>query len=76
MAREVSKQHLEQWNERQALAERMIPLVGSMYRGPSVVLRVFGEKIMNASTTAIVKAHRHGRLVQNWICVKVSKCCN
>lgn len=63
MAREVSKQHLDNWNERQALAEKMIPLVGSMYRGPSVVLRVFGQKIMNASTTAIVKAHRHGRLV-------------
>lgn len=63
MAREVSKQHLDNWNERQALAEKMIPLVGSMYRGPSVVLRIFGQKIMNASTTAIVKAHRHGRLV-------------
>jgi glyceraldehyde 3-phosphate dehydrogenase len=63
MAREVSKQHLDDWNERQALAEKMIPLVGSLYRGPSVVLRVFGQKIMNASATAIVKAHRHGRLI-------------
>ncbi|MFT5136341.1 MAG: glyceraldehyde 3-phosphate dehydrogenase [Arenicella sp.] len=63
MAREVSKQHLDDWNERQALAEKMIPLVGSLYRGPSVVLRVFSQKIMNASATAIVKAHRHGRLI-------------
>lgn len=63
MAREVSKQHLDDWNERQALAEKMIPLVGSLYRGPSVVLRVFGQKVMNASATAIVKAHRHGRLI-------------
>ena len=63
MAREVSKQHLEDWHHKQALAENMIPLIGSLYRGHSVVLRVFGYKIMNASTTAIVKAHRDGRLI-------------
>ena len=63
MAREVSKQHLEDWNRKQSLAEKMIPLIGSLYRGQSVVLRVFGHKIMNASTTAIVKAHRNGRLI-------------
>ena len=63
MAREVSKQHLEDWNQKQSLAEKMIPLIGSLYRGQSVVLRVFGHKIMNASTTAIVKAHRDGRLI-------------
>lgn len=63
MAREVSKQYLEDWNQRQALAEKMIPLIGSLYRGSSVVLRVFGQKIMNASSTQIVKAHRYGRLI-------------
>ncbi|MBT8115337.1 MAG: glyceraldehyde-3-phosphate dehydrogenase [Arenicella sp.] len=63
MVREVSQKHLQDWNERQALAEKMIPLIGSLYRGPSVVLRVFGNKVMNASTTAIVKAHRDGKLI-------------
>ncbi|MCL4162632.1 UNVERIFIED_CONTAM: hypothetical protein GTU68_065945, partial [Idotea baltica] len=41
----------------------MVPLIGSMYRGRSVVLRVFGRKIMNASTIAIIKAHRYGGLI-------------
>lgn len=63
MGREVSKQHLADWHHKQALAEKMIPLIGSLYRGSSVVLRVFGYKIMNASTTAIVKAHRDGKLI-------------
>lgn len=63
MTREISKQHLQTWNHKQALAEKMIPLIGSLYRGPSVVLRVFGEKVMNASTIAIIKAHRHGKLI-------------
>jgi len=63
MTREVSQQHLVNWNERQALAENMVPLLGSLYRGPSVVVRVFGQKIMNSSTIAIIKAHLHGRLI-------------
>ena len=60
MARELSQQHLEEWNVKQAIAENMIPLIGSLYRGPSVVLRVFGQKAMNASTTEIIKAHDYG----------------
>jgi len=63
MTREISKQHLDNWNSRQALAEKMIPVLGSLYRGPSVVLRVFGQKIMNASTIEIIKAHLHGQLI-------------
>lgn len=63
MGREISKQHLSSWNSRQAIAEKMIPLLGSLYRGPSVVLRVFGQKIMNASTIEIIKAHLHGQLI-------------
>ena len=47
----------------QIIAEKMIPLLGSLYRGPSVVLRVFGQKIMNASTIEIIKAHLHGQLI-------------
>ena len=63
MTRELSQQHLSNWNDRQALAEKMIPLLGSLYRGPSVVVRVFGQKIMNASTISIINAHLHGALI-------------
>lgn len=63
MTREVSQQYLENWNERQALAEKMIPLLGNLYRGPSVIVRVFGHKIMNCSTIAIIRAHLHGRVI-------------
>ncbi len=63
MGRALSKQHLVNWNQRQATAEQMIPLIGSMYRDSSVVLRVFGRKIMNASTITIIKAHRYAGLI-------------
>jgi len=63
MTRELSEQHLSNWNELQTLAERMIPLLGSLYRNSSVVVRVFGLKIVNSSTIAIIKAHLHGALI-------------
>ncbi len=63
MSRELSQQHLENWNDRQAIAEKMIPILGELYRGPSVIVRVFGLKIMNASIIEIIKAHLHGQLI-------------
>lgn len=64
MVREVSQKHLENWNELQTIAEKMIPLVGRLYREKEVVLKVFGRKLMTASTIEIIKAHRFGRLLK------------
>ena len=63
MTRQVSQQYLLNWNNRQAIAEQMIPLLGGLYRGRSVIVRVFSQKIVNKSTIAIIKAHLHGRLI-------------
>lgn len=63
MVREISEKHLEDWNRRQTLAEKMIPLVGSLYRHQGVVLKVFGRKLMTASTIDIIKAHRFGHIM-------------
>lgn len=64
MVREVSQKHLENWNEMQTIAEKMIPLVGALYRERGVVIKVFGRKLMTASTIEIIKAHRFGRLLK------------
>jgi len=64
MVREVSQKHLENWNEMQTIAEKMIPLVGALYREQGVVVKVFGRKLMTASTIEIIKAHRFGRLLK------------
>ena len=63
MSRKVSQKHLSEWNELQTLAEKMIPLVGELYREKEVVLKVFGRKLMTSSTTEIIKAHSFGRLL-------------
>ena len=64
MVRKVSQKHLNDWNNLQTLAEKMIPLVGELYRKKEVVLKVFGRKLMTSSTTDIIKAHRFGRLLK------------
>lgn len=64
MVRKVSQKHLENWNEIQTIAEKMIPLVGALYRKQGVVIKVFGRKLMTASTVEIIKAHRFGRLLK------------
>lgn len=50
--------HLQAWQERQELAERMVPMIGRMYRENGVTVRIYGRPLMNASTIDILKAHR------------------
>ncbi|MFK7889391.1 MAG: glyceraldehyde-3-phosphate dehydrogenase [Granulosicoccus sp.] len=50
--------HLKTYIEEQGLAERMIPVVGDLYRSRGVIVTVFGRKLMNGSTIDIIKAHQ------------------
>ena len=53
-----TNQHLSTYIREQGQAERMIPLVGKLYRERGIIITVFGRKLMNASTVEILKAHR------------------
>lgn len=61
MASINSDEILEQWKTRQTLAEKMIPLVGQLYRDKGLVIRVFGRRLMDGSKLDIIKAHRFAR---------------
>lgn len=50
------------WQERQEFAEKMLPLVGNLYRNHSVEISVYGRSLLGASVIDIVKAHRKVRL--------------
>jgi len=50
------------WKEREALAEAMIPLIGSLYR-KNVVTYCYGRALYNQSVTQIMKTHRYVRQV-------------
>jgi glyceraldehyde 3-phosphate dehydrogenase len=50
------------WKEREALAEAMIPLIGSLYR-KNVVCYCYGRALHNQSVINIMKTHRYVRQV-------------
>jgi glyceraldehyde 3-phosphate dehydrogenase len=58
----VSKENLEacfkQWQDNEALAEQMIPLLGDLYRRFNVVPSIYGRSLINRSMVRILKNHR------------------
>jgi glyceraldehyde 3-phosphate dehydrogenase len=48
-------------DEREALAEAMIPVIGRLYRENNVVTSIHGRSLINKSTMNILKAHRFAR---------------
>ncbi|MDC5698854.1 glyceraldehyde-3-phosphate dehydrogenase [Intrasporangium calvum] len=56
-------EHYEDWSERQALAEAMIPIIGRLYRQNSVVTSIYGRGLINENAIHLIKAHRFARRV-------------
>lgn len=49
------------WIAREELAERMIPLIGGLYRDHGVVTSIHGRRLINRSAIELLKAHRFAR---------------
>lgn len=49
--------HRSAWVAREELAERIIPLVGGLYRDHGVVTSIHGHRLINRSATGILEAH-------------------
>ncbi len=64
----MSQQQLEhvfqQWQDNEAQAEEMIPLLGKLYRQYNVIPSLFGRSLINRSVTRILKNHRYVRKVE------------
>lgn len=54
---------LASWHEAEAIAEAMVPLVGSLYRDHDVVTSIYGRSLVRQSAVSILKAHRYARQV-------------
>lgn len=55
---------LQQWQEQEALAEEMIPLLGRLYRTCQVVPLMYGRSLVNQSVIQLLKHHRYARRVE------------
>jgi glyceraldehyde 3-phosphate dehydrogenase len=61
----LSKQdvHLKEWQHQEELAERMLPMIGHLYRNNNVVTTVYGRSLVHNTAIDILKAHRFARQV-------------
>ncbi len=55
----------QDWKEREALAESMIPLIGRLYRNHNVVTSMFGRPVINRSVINLLKAHKFVRQIED-----------
>lgn len=62
-----TQETLQQWSEREQLAEQMVPLIGSLYRNNNVVTSIYGRSLVHQSVVYILKAHRFARQVDESI---------
>ncbi len=56
-------QYLQEWKTQEACAERMLPVIGRMYRENNVVPTIYGRALVHCSALDILKAHRYARLI-------------
>ncbi|WP_281270229.1 glyceraldehyde-3-phosphate dehydrogenase [Corynebacterium alimapuense] len=52
-----------EWNDKIALAQEMLPLIGRLHRNNDVVVSVFGRLLVGATDIDIIKSHRYARRV-------------
>ncbi|WP_336659462.1 glyceraldehyde-3-phosphate dehydrogenase [Leucobacter sp. USHLN153] len=57
--------HLEAWKAKQELAERMIPLIGQLYRDHDVVMSIHGRSLIGRSPVDIIRAHSFARKIDD-----------
>ncbi|NJN65064.1 MAG: glyceraldehyde-3-phosphate dehydrogenase [Acidobacteria bacterium] len=65
MSEELYREHLQDWKEREELAEASLPLIGRLYRDHGVVTLIYGQPVIKRGPMHILKAHRYVRRVEN-----------
>ncbi|WP_110664871.1 glyceraldehyde-3-phosphate dehydrogenase [Salinicola halophilus] len=61
----------QQWQDNEARAEEMIPLLGKLYREYNVIPSLYGRSLINRSVLRILKNHRYVRKVEG---IELSVC--
>lgn len=64
MSQEKLDAYFQEWQDNEALAEEMIPLLGKLYRKYNVVPSLYGRSLINRSVTRILKNHRYVKKVE------------
>ncbi len=63
MALSKSELYFNQWNESEAIATEMLPILNRLRLERGVLVHVFGRSIAKVGSIEILKVHRHARLI-------------
>ncbi|GAB6061698.1 glyceraldehyde-3-phosphate dehydrogenase [Deferrisoma palaeochoriense] len=63
MGANKGEQYFQLWNESEALATKMMPILSDLRVERGVLVHVFGRSIAKVSSVEILKVHRHARLI-------------
>ncbi|MDO5634129.1 MAG: glyceraldehyde-3-phosphate dehydrogenase [Micrococcus sp.] len=56
-----------EWKTQQELAEKMVPLLGTLYRENNVVTSIYGRSLVHRGVMDIIKAHRYARRIDETV---------
>ncbi|MCJ8147345.1 glyceraldehyde-3-phosphate dehydrogenase [Acinetobacter sp. A3.8] len=59
----LHQEHQGRWKNREEIAERMIALIGQLYREKNIVTSIYARSLVNRSVIQILKAHRRTRMM-------------
>ncbi|MFC7402609.1 glyceraldehyde-3-phosphate dehydrogenase [Citricoccus sp. GCM10030269] len=59
----TAQEHRATWNHREELAEKMVPLIGTLYRDNNVITSIYGRQLIHKGVIDIIKAHRYARQI-------------
>ena len=63
MNQNKSESNLKEWQQQEELAERMLPMIGHLYRDNNIVTTVYGRSLVHNTVINILQAHRFARLI-------------
>lgn len=61
MNKEQRDEFFREWQKSQEMAEKMLPIIGVLWRNCAVAIRIYGRSLNNRSATDIIKAHLYVR---------------
>ncbi len=59
----LTQEHMGRWKNREEIVERMMPMIGKLYREKNVMVTVYDRSLVNKSVIQILKAHRRARMI-------------
>ncbi|MBC2640749.1 MULTISPECIES: glyceraldehyde-3-phosphate dehydrogenase [unclassified Rhodococcus (in: high G+C Gram-positive bacteria)] len=59
----MTSEELTRWNSQEAIAEAMIPIIGTLYRAKGVTILLHSRSLVNKSVISILRTHRFSRQI-------------